>query len=51
MSVSSGIVSVRQKWSEDLGKRRYCLNAAGFVSSEILTTCILETPDTNKAMD
>ena len=40
VSDSSGIVSVRQKWNENFGKWRYCLNAAGFVSAEIRVTYI-----------
>ena len=35
VSVASGIVSVRQKWSENFGQRRYCLSEASFVSAEI----------------
>ena len=29
-----------QKWSENFGKRRYCLSEASFVSAEIRATCI-----------
>ena len=39
-SVTFGIVSVRQKWSGNFGKRRYCLSVASFVSAEIRATCI-----------
>ena len=34
-SATSGIVSVRQKWSENSDKRRYCLSEASFVSAGI----------------
>ena len=39
-SATSGIVSVRQKWSEDFEKRRYCLSEASCVSAEIRVTVI-----------
>ena len=39
-SATSGIVSVRQKWSENFGQRRYCLSEASFVSAEIRVTYI-----------
>ena len=39
-SATSGIVSVRQKWSENSDKRRYCLSEASFVSAGIRATDI-----------
>ena len=40
VSVPSGIGSVRQKWSENFDKRRYCLSVASCVSAEIRATYI-----------